>query len=880
MNVYGTSSPDQANGLTPAQSAIRAIAWGEVLILIPMHAFWMLFRCTPFVAENTASAWVAAVPLILLVLVGLAGQTPRVRAAIMRAEWLFHLTGAVGMFLLLVYVTVRDPFSPGIPITWPLCFWSICIAFTVLSNLALHERIRATAGPGTRSSLLVGLVIAIAAWVILIWLASGMAWAPYFWTASLVFHAFMAVHSRRTAAPQLAPANRMKSTAALLEGLFLVALMLAALVRGIFTCSMFGRVELKYLEFVNIAIHPVFLAGFALALLAMRFRFAFITHAVVAALFLFCDEAATWPIALVLGYGFPALFAVSTRQGGLAYALVLPAAAFMWGLGMLGFMVAGVIIEYNMGLEFAKFLVAKMTVVTPILYAIWLALAGALFWWSKRNPDSQSAPEAAAGPLSAAAGYVAVWAAVLLPTFYFVFTAMSPPVTFQRADRIEVGEPAGVCHAGYDKSDEEYANLHALGVDLMRIDFHWARIQKDSDTWDFSHYDTYLDAAEKHDMNVLGLLVFDNDAVESNEEGAKTEHYLAPEDLPKFLEYIRRTVTRYKGRVHAWELWNEPDIPRFWDGPIEELYELIARSAELVREVDPDAILLGPAATSPLGVDSPEIIEGLHATGALKPVDHPTMHTYISDPRAYYNEYFRVRNAAAKYGHPGSVWITELGDPDGGVYPWRGSRDHLAVHAMKAYTIATCVGIEKLVWYCYHDSDPESLRKNAKNSEGFFGLTNSDGTWKPAAYAYSLFSKNCSNSVIRTDLVEVSGGLAARQLRSALYRRENGESALVLWFEPGLRPGAHARVTLDLGQLEEPAIIHGITNGDTKPLLDDRIDVAETPTFITFTAPDPEEPIRLQAATSPVDAAWLLLALGVIVISAYGALSGGHGCRS
>jgi len=174
------------------------------------------------------------------------------------------------------------------------------------------------------------------------------------------------------------------------------------------------------------------------------------------------------------------------------------------------------------------------------------------------------------------------------------------------------------------------------------------------------------------------------------------------------------------------------------------------------------------------------------------------------------------------------------------------------------------VGIENLLWYCYRDSDPESLRKEPNNSEGFFGLTNRDGSWKPAAYAYNLFSRHCSQSEIRADLVDVSGGLAARQLRTALYRRENGDSALVLWFEPGLRPGAHARVSVDLGGLEQPAVSHSITSGDTQPLLDGLIDVTETPTFLTFRAPDPEARVVLRAATSPADTAWLLLALGMV----------------
>ncbi|MFO7976702.1 MAG: family 1 glycosylhydrolase [Candidatus Hydrogenedentota bacterium] len=872
--MYEAIPSDNSTTLSPSLRAARVFAWGEVFVLMPMHAFWMLFRSTPFVAENTASALVAATPLLAVFLAGLATQFPRIRAACLRAEWLFHLTAATGMLVLLVYVTVRDPFSPALPITWPLCFWSVCLAFILLANIGLHERIRTRTRCQAAWAPLFGIVLAIAAWAVFIWMAAGMTWAPYFWSAALVFHVVMAVHSRRSAPSFVVPAKRLQSAAALFESLFVASLMLAAFLRFTLTCEQVGRVELKYVEFVNLGASPMFFLGAAVALLAARFRLAFVTHAVLAAAFLFTEQTTTWPIALVLGYGFPTLYLASTRQGSLSLALVLPAVVAVWALGMLGFSVAGVIIEYNTGLGVVMSLVDKLRGVVPALYGVYLVLAGASFWRLKRTIgfSETAASVPGAGSLTGMLTYAAAWLVVLLPVLYLVATTMSPPVFFEHAERIEVGEPSGVCHAGYSKSEEEYANLEKLGVDLMRIDFHWHRIQPDPDTWDFSYFDAYLDAAEKHKIHVLALLVFDNNAVETNEEGAQKGKYIAPEDVPLYLEYIRRTVTRYKDRVYAWELWNEPDIDRFWDGPLDELYDLIGQSAKTVRETAPNAILLGPAMTSPLGVWSAEGIERLHAIGALKSVDHPAMHTYVPEPRAYYNEFLRVQNAAAKYGHPGAVWITELGDPDGGVYPWRGSREHLAVHAMKAYTIATRLGIEKLVWYCYQDSDPESQRKRPKNSEYFFGLTERGGTWKPAAYAYSLFSKNCGNSTIRQDLVNLDGGLSARQFRAVLYRRDNGESTLVLWFEPGLRAGGRARVNIDLGTLETPATLHRITDGDTKPLLDDVIDVSETPTFITFNAPNTETPVQLDVETSPADAAWLLLALGFVVCGGYAAI--------
>jgi len=160
------------------------------------------------------------------------------------------------------------------------------------------------------------------------------------------------------------------------------------------------------------------------------------------------------------------------------------------------------------------------------------------------------------------------------------------------------------------------------------------------------------------------------------------------------------------------------------------------------------------------------------------------------------------------------------------------------------------------------------LRAKPLDSEGFFGLLEQQGTWKPAAFAYQLFARHCNESVLRPDLIQVSGGLAARQLRAALYRRANGESALIMWFEPALRQTAQARVTVDLGSIDGTAVIHDIGSAYHKPLLDRIVDLAETPLFVTFKSQDAESPIHLAVETSPADSAWLMLLAGLVICSA------------
>ena len=877
--------PDTASA---ANLLSRSFGWGELFLLVPLHIFWVLYKSTPFVAENPASAAVAAVPLGVAIIVGLAACLPRVRAVLVNIERLLHFTAAACMALVLLYVATRDPFVPLLPITWPLCFWSVALSFVTVADVAMHARLQTgrQTMPGhswTGWGRAVG--IGFVTWIGLVWLASGMDWLPYFLTFSAAFHAVMVLlggNTRNIATSSLAPPQRFSRLASLstvLETCFAMALLLGTLLRfAFFNSYLSGTAELKYFQLANLAATPWFVFGAILAILSIRFRATFLTHAIAVGILIFfghppmLDSASS--VSFLLGYSSGALFFTSTQLKAFAYAISAAASTVIWIFGAFALMVAGVVIVYDMGAEFAFSLIIKDRIATIVLFILWLTVTAIHVYWPKCNADTSPSATDHKQPSEAKISgwaryltYAATWLLVLVPVGYLAATTMWPPVWFEQASQIKVGEPTGVCHAGGSRSDEEYASLDKLGVKLIRTDFHWNRIQPDANTWKLDHFDAYLDAADKHDTKILALVLYDNNAVETSPKGKEEGRYIAPEDVPLFLEYVRRTVEHYKDRVYAWEIWNEPDIARFWTGTPEEFYDLARRTAKTIREVHPKARILGPAMTAPLGAMSAKQIEGLHTAGAMKNVDHPTMHTYLSDPRGYYNEFLRTQNAAAKHGHDGSVWITELGDPDGGVYPWRASSELLAEHAIKSHVIATSLGIEKLIWYCYHDSGNDRQRNESDNSEGFFGLLGPKGQWKPAAHAYSVFAKNCSNSTIRRDLVKLSGGLAARQLRSVLYRRDNGDSTLILWFEPTLRPDAHARVTLNLGQLEQPAVVHDITSDYTKELLDDFVNVTEKPLVITFQSPDLDTPVTLRASSSPADAMWLLAVFALVLWS-------------
>ena len=60
-------------------------------------------------------------------------------------------------------------------------------------------------------------------------------------------------------------------------------------------------------------------------------------------------------------------------------------------------------------------------------------------------------------------------------------------------------------------------------------------------------------------------------------------------------EFVRKVVERYKSRVKNHEVCNEPNFT----GSIEEYYNAHAMAYKLIREIDPGALVMGPAVMNP-----------------------------------------------------------------------------------------------------------------------------------------------------------------------------------------------------------------------------------------------------------------------------------------
>lgn len=766
--------------------AVALFAWAETYVLVGLQYFWALGKSYPLSTENWWTGAVAFSPFVVSLAVGLFACSPRVRVALVRLEPWLHLTASVLLFALIAIVTAYDPFDRIVPFSWSFHLWAVAISFVVLANMArLQRRILEPAGDADHGSRWPIVAATVAIWGIVLAAALMTRSLVWCWAIELAAHVFMGPYAATTPLCSIASApfgrRALTGLAALCESAALAVLVLTVSIGASLAHPVMGAPELKFQSFFQPYVSFGFAVGVLVAAIAQRFKLSWIAFALAVGAAVFEPWHAGILLSVLLGYAIARLAILAKRQGPLAYAVSALVLTAVWFVVFTFFVVGPIAgsVEPVKSVSGPIVGLCVKAVVTLFVVAAVLALLQRLF---QGNASVQETPRTT--PALGVWIYAGSLVLAFLPSLAILVFKSAPPLCMHRADRIAVREPMGVCHAGH--SDSEYTTLKQLGVKTVRADFHWRDIQPNPDTWDFSRYDRYVDTAAKHGVKVLALLAFDNNAVERDPVGKTRDKYIAPSDIPLFEEYVRRVVKHFKGRVSAFEIWNEPSLDRFWTGTPAEFYELAKRTASAVRSVDPDATIVGTAMHAPFGVWTPHQTPGLFAYGAMDQVDHPAFHLYIGDPRAYANEFSKFDGLNRANGHPGSLSVTEIGDPDGGGYPWRVTPDKLADHVIKSFVTATSFGMKDIVWYCFEDTGADGQRRERGDSEHFFGLLGPGRQWKPAAHAYRLFCTSCCNSEIRSDILDRTGGLTARQVRTSLYRRDNGDSVLILWYEPTL----------------------------------------------------------------------------------------------
>lgn len=338
--------------------------------------------------------------------------------------------------------------------------------------------------------------------------------------------------------------------------------------------------------------------------------------------------------------------------------------------------------------------------------------------------------------------------------------------------------------------------LKNAGIDVLRISFGWDAIESEKDTYDWLFWDDFVSmAVDEYGITLIPYVCYTPlwNSTSSNLEDFWNH---TPKDYEEFGEFMYDLVSRYKGRIKSWELWNEPDISAFWSSTADDYARLAKIGSEAVRRADPEAIVV----LGGLAYDTDFTRELFRDHGISSYVDVVNIHNYfetwhpapVEDIVHYVNE---IAGIVEKYGDGQSIWMGEVGystwrmdrnkisDHYTALYDYEHTPEYQAVDIFKRLTLlASTEKLSLAVWYEIKDLPPLEEVIGDNNNRNL-GVAYTDHTPKPGLDALRFFKRLFSDGYRCIDpAVEVRRSIQSESVFHA-FETEDGSLIVVGWLK-------------------------------------------------------------------------------------------------
>ncbi len=314
---------------------------------------------------------------------------------------------------------------------------------------------------------------------------------------------------------------------------------------------------------------------------------------------------------------------------------------------------------------------------------------------------------------------------------------------------------------GFERSDAQANALAGLavraGVRWSREELSWANIEDRGkgqyNNTNIALYDRRIALNTDNGIQVIGMLLTTPQwaGVQCN---ASAWWWCAPRNSQDYVDFVRWAVTRWRDRIHVWEIWNEPDVPITFDcgagcNRAAKYAEMLAGAYAAIKQVDPNArVLIGGLSVHDYNNNGMAFLnQVVTASGGAINFDALSIHTYMPDrvpestepTHLIQNFQYRLYMAndwiAAHGGRPAEIWVTEDGRSTCGTCDpaFRWSEDQQASMLVRMYGIAAST--PRVVHFNYFQF--EDKFNNPNDLWGGMAIVRDDLSVKPAYNAYS-----------------------------------------------------------------------------------------------------------------------------------------------
>lgn len=253
-----------------------------------------------------------------------------------------------------------------------------------------------------------------------------------------------------------------------------------------------------------------------------------------------------------------------------------------------------------------------------------------------------------------------------------------------------------------------WPNIRVPQWRLWDANLTWPDLEPSKGQWRFEKLDAYVSLAQQHSTGLL-LPLGGSPRWASARPLEPSNYYpgfrAEPANVDDWRTFVRTVVSRYKGRIQAYEIWNEPNLEEFWTGTTDQMLTLTKEASLMIHSVDPNAMVVSPAATADYGI--PWLAEFLRKGGGLY-VDVIGFHFYVNPhtlaPEDMLPVIQRVRQVLADNALASKpIWNTETG----WLPPAKFDSDEFAAAFLaRAYMLSWAAGVQRFYWYAW---DNQSL---------------------------------------------------------------------------------------------------------------------------------------------------------------------------
>lgn len=318
----------------------------------------------------------------------------------------------------------------------------------------------------------------------------------------------------------------------------------------------------------------------------------------------------------------------------------------------------------------------------------------------------------------------------------------------------------------------------AAGAGSNRYQLNWWDVEKTPGEFDWSIPDRDVSAMRAAGLEVTMLLHAPPGWARAPGSDWVPGHLDTPWDAPEnaWGNFVYTTVKRYSGQVRYYEIFNEPDLNKYWDGSPEQYARLLVIAYQAAKAADPDAqiIMAGMAHwINPRFAE--EVLRSLRSFPDAEEngyfFDVAAWHWYSSSYQLY-DRVLWARDLLTRYGMGDkSIWINETnlpvwGDGEGPQEAAQGfgTPEEQAAFIVQAFTNAFAAGAERVFVFRLDDGDMDET----------FGLMRNGGTPRPGYHAYEAVSTWLGDSRFVT-----------REVRDdaivSIFRRQGGQRVTVVW---------------------------------------------------------------------------------------------------